>query len=728
MKHGALLAFLLLALVAGCKKEKEKAPPPRVKKVVRVHLIDTKYIELDDGSLYAMGENMYNRLVSRLKENDHFVVVVDEPLEPTMKMQVKEANAVNLQESDRLKFDFAPFVTADFHADVKELTFAHGSHGAHRFAGFTREFNTPWNNGSVENLNEFPVRSTELSSGWFGSTFAPLSDDGYDTITGVDSGEQGEFNIIIADIHYRRDKFDASASIDTSLDLLIDGDTKYTRIDAKGKGYLFALGASWNKLMLEFDLTRRTAMKDTFDRAVEAITDQIQNDMATVKFRTRIESNGAEGIILNAGRREGMLVGDQFVIYRNGAIASRLKVKETFYVGSVAEVIEGDSNVQVGEIVTIEDEPVKEPIAKPQSGMRSLASLNGASENVTVRSITLDPPELSPPPGEEYAVQKDAFSLPYLLWRWTQYDQGPEDFENHDEENVRQKAESAWNLAQLGVANAWQVTRGHGVKVAVVDSGVDYNHRNLGHAFNRDYVGVDFMSNDPRPFDDNSHGTAIAGIIAAKGIGDEPVGIAPDATLLAYKSFDPWGDTTSAALYGAVDRAIKDDARIIVLAWDTRKASKVMEAIVHLAEANDVLLIAAAGDRGANLRDIPNYPAAYSGSPSLLVVASLAPTGALSRASGRASNYGDGIVDIAAPGENLRVLAPRSEYLTRSGSDLAAAHVAGVAALVKAAHPEMGAKALKESILRGCNQSRQLTGLITNGCALSAVGALGIRH
>lgn len=710
---------LIAISLFGCKKD-VKPPPPRVKKVVQVNVINTQYIELDDSSRYGMGENLYNRLISKLKENDHFVVIVDEPLAQNMSMVSK---AINLQDSDRLKFDFAPFIVANFNADIKALTFSHGSKGAHRFAGFTRDFRTPWNNGLLDSSNEFPVRTTDLVNGWFGNAFAPQVDGSFDSIAGVTSGEAGEFNLIIAEVHYRRDKFVASTSLDTKLELLVDKETRQTQIDATGKGYLFALGVGWKQLMVEFGITRRTALKNTFDGAVEKIAEELQNQMSSVKFRTRIEYNGEQGLILNAGRREGMLVGDQFVVYRDGAVASRLKITETFHIGSVAVVIEGDTNLQPGEIVTIENEQVK-PASTNIS--RSLAALTSAT---TKKSITIDPPEFSDPDGEEYASLKDSLSLPYLLWRWAQYDQDiHQDLTNTPASNIAEKSQSQWNLAQLGVGAAWNIARGHGATVAVIDSGVDYNHDNLGHAFGRNYAGFDFMSYDLRPFDDNSHGTAIAGLIAAKGIADAPVGVAPEAKLLSYKVFDPWGDTTSAALYGGMERAIQDGASIIIAAWDTRKPSQAIESIVALAEAHNVLLVVAAGDRGADLRNAPGFPAAFNNSPNVLVVGATNSTGALLQTPGHASNYGDGIVDIAAPGENLKVLSPRSEYLVRSGSDLAAAHAAGVAALVKSANAALGGKEIKAQLLATCTTNNALQGFITRSCMLNAAASLGVVH
>jgi len=260
----------------------------------------------------------------------------------------------------------------------------------------------------------------------------------------------------------------------------------------------------------------------------------------------------------------------------------------------------------------------------------------------------------------------------------------------------------------------------------VIDSGIDYNHNDLAAAFDRQNVGWDFFSFDQRPFDDNSHGTAIAGIIASQGSNQAAIGIAPKAHLLAYKAINPYGETNSAALYGATERAINSGARILVLAWDSGLESRTLQGIVALAEANNILVVTAAGDQGRDLREFARYPAVYSNSPNLISVAAYGKDGGLTKVAGRFSNFGDGLVDIAAPGEAIASLAPRSLYLNRNGSDLAAAHVAGVAALLLSARPSLNGADLKNALIGGAQENSALNGLVTGARALNALGSLQI--
>src|SRR5262249_39595088 len=150
-----------------------------------------------------------------------------------------------------------------------------------------------------------------------------------------------------------------------------------------------------------------------------------------------------------------------------------------------------------------------------------------------------------------------------------------------------------------------------------------------------------------------------------------------------------------------------DGAKIIVMAWATRKDTATVEAAIEMAEKAGVLVVTGAGDRGEDLAMNPTFPAQYSQRPNVISVAALDQAGGLSQSLGRYSNFGAQYVDIAAPGDNLKVLRPQKwltnhrETITRGGSDLAAAHVAGVAALVAAKHPEYTADQLKGAVLGG---------------------------
>ena len=708
------------------------------KRVVRLGAIQTKWIELDDGSRYGLGENLYQKLAGRLEQSGKFVVMLDEFEKPKGRM----ANLALAPDSDRLHFDFAAIPSAEFKADVQEVTFSHGSRGLRRFAGFKGIFRNRFNDGSASILNEFPARSLDIVSGWFGSTFDAIGTDPSSTITGVDTGGEGEFNVVYAGMNYRRDSFDATSRILASTMWLAENQLHKTKITITGSGFLLALGATFKGVSAEFGVVRRTALKQTFDQSLDKLAAEIETQLYSIPFRTRIEKVGKEGVILNAGRREGIKVGDVF-LHRASGTTTPLRVKEVFQIGSIVS-FDGAPDLASGDTVQLDEGKPAAPAARaarlamvaaaaePSAGSELPDNRQvGVPEEPVAKSssIHFEMPEFHEADGSiTKGLSAKSLLLPIYAFRYFQYDQAVVgNISSGPQGNLDSYAYWQWNLKNSGaIAPFAKKITGKGAVVAVIDSGVDYNHSNLGAAFKRTEVGYDFISFDYRPFDDNSHGTAIAGIIAGQGVQGKPMGLAPGARLLSYKVFDPYGQTTSAAVYGAVDQAITDGAKIIVCGWDTRRDSQSLRDAIAYAESKGVLVVAGAGDKGVNASDFPSYPAALHDHANVISVTALDKAGKLSTKTGRWANYGVGAVDIAAPGVDIDTLAPRNNYLTRSGSDLAAAHVAAAAALVLEANPTFTAAQLKRAILEGARHDAALDGAVGGGRVLDAGGALGV--
>ena len=154
-----------------------------------------------------------------------------------------------------------------------------------------------------------------------------------------------------------------------------------------------------------------------------------------------------------------------------------------------------------------------------------------------------------------------------------------------------------------------------GPLVAIIDSGVDYNHPALNERLwtnpapitdpdgNTDTYGWDFISGDPRPFDDGYHGTEVASAV---------VGVAPLVTIMPLKVFNPFGITNSAAIYGAFQYAVDHGAKIIVAAWASQLPTTTLDMSVKYAHDHGVSVVVSAGDRGDDLSKNPSYPAALS--------------------------------------------------------------------------------------------------------------------
>lgn len=211
---------------------------------------------------------------------------------------------------------------------------------------------------------------------------------------------------------------------------------------------------------------------------------------------------------------------------------------------------------------------------------------------------------------------------------------------------------------------------GTGVKVAVIDTGMDYTHEDMDANYKG---GYDFVSDDPDPFEDyNSHGTHVAGIIAAERNGVGVVGVAPNVSLYAVRVLDSAGFGTASWVIAGIEWAVDNDMDVVVMSLGTSEDSQSLCDACRNASGAGVLLVAAAGNtHGGDL----TYPARYE---SVIAVTATDPDD--NRAS--LSPIGQE-VELAAPGVNIRsTFVGGSSYGNLSGTSQAAPHVAGTAALI----------------------------------------------
>ena len=208
----------------------------------------------------------------------------------------------------------------------------------------------------------------------------------------------------------------------------------------------------------------------------------------------------------------------------------------------------------------------------------------------------------------------------------------------------------------INIEKAWEhITDCSKVVVAVVDSGVNYGHEDLaanmwagGAASPRH--GADFIDNDNDPMDENGHGTHVAGIIGAAGNNATGIaGVCWKASLMAVRVLDARGFGTTSSLTQGVNFAVANGAKVINMSIGGASFDPLLSAAITNAQANDVAVIAAAGNDGANLDGgTPEYPCAF-GHPNLVCVT------ALDQKYGLAAfaNYGATSVDVGAPGTNI---------------------------------------------------------------------------
>ena len=226
-------------------------------------------------------------------------------------------------------------------------------------------------------------------------------------------------------------------------------------------------------------------------------------------------------------------------------------------------------------------------------------------------------------------------------------------------------APQAWSAGGLGSPS---------VKVAVIDTGVDYNHPDLAANVNAS-LGYDFVNSDADAMDDNGHGTHVAGIIGARGDNGLGVkGVSPLVTIIPIKALNGGGSGDAANLAAAINHATTVGAHVINASWGSSSESKSIKSAISKFPG---LFVAAAGNTGS---DAPQYPAASA----LANIIAVAATEDKDRCVGW-STFGTW-VHIAAPGVDILSTYPTQwgAYVKMSGTSMAAPHVAGAAAQVLA--------------------------------------------
>ena len=252
---------------------------------------------------------------------------------------------------------------------------------------------------------------------------------------------------------------------------------------------------------------------------------------------------------------------------------------------------------------------------------------------------------------------------------------------------------SLWGFSDTDIPKAWAMSPGKSIVIAVIDTGVDVNHPSLkdnlwvndgeipgngidddGNGYVDDVHGWDFVNNrgiqsDGINYDDTGHGTHVSGTIAGR------IGVNSNAKIMVLKFMSNNQGSISDAV-SALEYAISNGAKLSNHSYGTTGYSQALKNAISAANDATHLLIAAAGNTGSNIDQLPLYPASFDFDNIISVAASM-PYHQLAYF----SNYGNGDVDIVAPGTDIYSTIPGGGYGTKSGTSMAAPLVTGIVSL-----------------------------------------------
>ena len=296
--------------------------------------------------------------------------------------------------------------------------------------------------------------------------------------------------------------------------------------------------------------------------------------------------------------------------------------------------------------------------------------------------------------------------------------------------------------ADIDAVRAWDLATGsRSVIVAVIDTGIRYTHRDLteqmwrnldelpGNGIDDDQdgfvdnlFGVNAVENGGNPFDDNNHGTHIAGTIGAAANDDNPhVGVVWNVQLMACKFLDGEGFGFTSDAIRCIDFAVKNGARILNGSWGGGPFSNGLFDSISMAGTEGVFFVTSAGNDGSDNDLFPAYPASFQ-------IENVISVAALDRRDRLApfSNYGRQSVDMGAPGVEIFSSTATSDfsYSTMKGTSMAAAHVSGIAALILGNREEASLSELRARLLSATVPVADLDGKVRMAGRVNAYRAL----
>ncbi|MEA5599925.1 S8 family peptidase [Nostoc sp. UHCC 0252] len=280
-----------------------------------------------------------------------------------------------------------------------------------------------------------------------------------------------------------------------------------------------------------------------------------------------------------------------------------------------------------------------------------------------------------------------------------------------------------WGADLVKAPEVWaQGYTGKGVVVAVVDTGVDYNHEDLknniwtntkeiagngidddGNGYIDDNYGWNFSEKNNNTLDKNGHGTHVSGTIAGENNNSGVTGIAYDSKIMAVKVLNDSGSGSYSSISKGIRYAVDNGANVINLSLGGGSANRTLESAINYASSKGVIVVMAAGNDGESS---PDYPARYA-SKSGIAVGAVDSNNNMADFSNRSGT--NEISYVTAPGVKVYSSVPNNEYASYSGTSMATPHVAGIVALMLSANSSLTDSQVREIVTETAGNSTQST-------------------
>ena len=240
-----------------------------------------------------------------------------------------------------------------------------------------------------------------------------------------------------------------------------------------------------------------------------------------------------------------------------------------------------------------------------------------------------------------------------------------------------EEKELPWGVKRVNAPGVWSAATGEGVKVAIVDTGMDFNHPDLAAHYAGGYNAV---STGTLPMDDHGHGTHVSGTIGAIRDGKGVVGIAPMARLYAVKVLDANGSGSYSNIVDGIQWAVDNKIQVINMSLGGGSGTPALQKVMEAADKAGVTIVCAAGNDSGPV----NYPAKY---PQAIAVSAADSSDKLASFSSRGPE-----IAVIAPGVNIPSDKKGGGLTTMSGTSMASPHVAGLAVIAIAGGADTPAK------------------------------------